>query len=1041
MDYVRAVLLAAVGAAFMFGWTQVASPSGIFELQIGTFRSPRGELLSGECCDGERDKGGRACAEQCDTFFTVCVRQYQAASSPGRPTPCVLGNASTPVIGGNNFDLNSLSGPNIGRVSIPFRFAWPRAITLILEAWDQDNGTSGGQLIARATYSGLLLPTELWHTELHSGPRAQLEYRVRALCDPHYYSANCTRLCKPRNDYFGHYSCDGLGGKVCIEGWAGPDCKKAICRQGCSAQHGACEVPGECKCQYGWQGSLCDHCVPHPGCVHGSCSKPWECHCQTNWGGLLCDKDLNYCGRHQPCQHGGTCSNTQPDSYECACPDGFSGAECQIVERACLSDPCLNGGTCAETDAAFECACPAGWSGKTCAQDEDECEQSPCAHGGECANQPGGFLCSCPPQWTGRTCLVDADECEDNPCKGNAKFCKNLFGGYYCECLPGWTGHDCDVGVDDCQGRCLNGGTCTAEAERGSRCSCRPGYTGRRCEKPIDGPENCTAAVANRTAGGAAAVPAVAVGDSCRNGGSCVWQAGALRCVCPAGWEGELCERAVSRCDPNPCQNGGQCRDLAGDFSCQCEGEWTGSTCGSSASDCASRPCHNGGTCVDGGDWYLCECAPGFSGPDCRINVNECQSSPCPRGASCVDEINGYRCVCPPGQPDSSCHRPAMELPRPCWPHGEFRAHGSTWSDGCNTCQCVDGWGNCTKVWCGRSSCSLSAVSDPGCPPAHACRPARRRHGCLAGPCQEGAGECVGPPLPPPPADCRPVPPPDGVAERPGCVRLTLRVDRARLPAGTTVEHICADLRLLPGVRDFSWVYSLFVLCERPEGREDAVVVAISTDLSAGSQGDAAVWGAATVLAEAARRRSGERMAAVSDVELNSKRPDHVLLAVVASLLLMLLATAVLLCVWCLRRRQRRRQRRRRKKKSDDDDDDEEPVAAPDGAGRRNNAGAPAAGGQPPAKIHNPIVRHPHAAPPARAVSNKELEMKLKCRTHNSELEQVEIDKLRRPAGKADAESGDGNGLAAAQAAQAECEPLRPNVQPCGQPQILQVTV
>uniref|UniRef100_S4RTB2 Notch ligand N-terminal domain-containing protein n=1 Tax=Petromyzon marinus TaxID=7757 RepID=S4RTB2_PETMA len=103
----------------------VASPSGIFELQIGTFRSPRGELLSGECCDGERDKGGRACAEQCDTFFSVCVRQYQAASTPGRPTPCVLGNASTPVIGGNNFDLNSLSGPNIGRVSIPFRFAWP----------------------------------------------------------------------------------------------------------------------------------------------------------------------------------------------------------------------------------------------------------------------------------------------------------------------------------------------------------------------------------------------------------------------------------------------------------------------------------------------------------------------------------------------------------------------------------------------------------------------------------------------------------------------------------------------------------------------------------------------------------------------------------------------------------------------------------------------------------------------------------------------------------------------------------------------------
>lgn len=47
--------------------------------------------------------------------------------------------------------------------------------------------------------------------------------------------------------------------------------------------------------------------------------------------------DLNYCGRHQPCVNGGTCMNTEPDEYDCACPQGYSGKNCEIGERENLN--------------------------------------------------------------------------------------------------------------------------------------------------------------------------------------------------------------------------------------------------------------------------------------------------------------------------------------------------------------------------------------------------------------------------------------------------------------------------------------------------------------------------------------------------------------------------------------------------------------------------------------------------------------------------------------------------------------------------------
>ena len=53
---------------------------------------------------------------------------------------------------------------------------------------------------------------------------ASMTYRVRVKCDENYFNTTCTKFCRPRNDVFGHYTCDTTGDKVCMEGWMGHNC-------------------------------------------------------------------------------------------------------------------------------------------------------------------------------------------------------------------------------------------------------------------------------------------------------------------------------------------------------------------------------------------------------------------------------------------------------------------------------------------------------------------------------------------------------------------------------------------------------------------------------------------------------------------------------------------------------------------------------------------------------------------------------------------------------------------------------------------------
>lgn len=83
-----------------------------------------GELQNGNCCGGARNPGERKCTrDECDTYFKVCLKEYQSRVTAGGP--CSFGSGSTPVIGGNTFNLKASRGNDRNRIVLPFSFAWP----------------------------------------------------------------------------------------------------------------------------------------------------------------------------------------------------------------------------------------------------------------------------------------------------------------------------------------------------------------------------------------------------------------------------------------------------------------------------------------------------------------------------------------------------------------------------------------------------------------------------------------------------------------------------------------------------------------------------------------------------------------------------------------------------------------------------------------------------------------------------------------------------------------------------------------------------
>jgi len=395
--------------------------------------------------------------------------------------------------------------------------------------------------------------------------------------------------------------------------------------------------------------------------------------CQVD-GGDLCAPD--------PCLNGGTCNDTDGT---CACPAGFEGATCDVNIDDCSANPCLNGGTCIDGVDAFSCDCPSGFFGPTCAADNDPCADAPCFNGATCSvDASGGFECACAAGFEGTRCQIDTDDCASSPC-ANGGTCYDQVDGYVCVCAPGYEGATCDIDTDDCaSGPCLNGGTC-ADAVDGFVCTCAAGFEGDVCgvntddcvagacpatATCVDGvdsvtcvcPEGFTGAQCDEPIGAASCDP-----NPCLNGGTCALDAGAVTCTCTSGYEGDTCAINTDDCTSAPCLNGATCYDLVDAFACVCVGGYSGTTCEIAPDPCAAAPCLNGGTCDANGQAFTCTCAAGYEGTLCDQNIDDCAGEPCLNGGTCYDLVDAFACACPDGFQGATCDVSTDDCsPNPC---------------------------------------------------------------------------------------------------------------------------------------------------------------------------------------------------------------------------------------------------------------------------------------------------------------------------------------------------------------------------------------
>jgi len=218
-----------------------------------------------------------------------------------------------------------------------------------------------------------------------TGTRCQTDLLPPDLCTGVTCSGNCTSGSS-------RYTCtcsEGFHGDNCTQ-TAGnvTACSSNPCQYGstCRLSSEQGDVAGySCECSLGYTGENCDmeldDCEGADPCFNGGvcvdavggryCDCPLgvtgdlcQIYCPAGREGTFCRDVVQYCN-DSSCLNGGTCLEAT-GGFRCTCLVAFTGSRCE-VPNTCQSFTCRNGGTCISVEGGgSECSCPEGFAGANC---------------------------------------------------------------------------------------------------------------------------------------------------------------------------------------------------------------------------------------------------------------------------------------------------------------------------------------------------------------------------------------------------------------------------------------------------------------------------------------------------------------------------------------------------------------------------------------------------------------------------------------------------------------------------------------------------
>ncbi|XP_061424116.1 basement membrane-specific heparan sulfate proteoglycan core protein isoform X6 [Lethenteron reissneri] len=331
-----------------------------------------------------------------------------------------------------------------------------------------------------------------------------------------------------------------------------------------------------------------------------------------------------------PCQNEGACHPSEEGGYECECPPGYTGTNCELpVASSCHPGSCSDDATCvsSEEGPGFTCRCHLGKSGETCMQ-------------GELITVPsfsGASFVSLPPLSNVQKQLTLSLEFRPLQLDGLLLYSGARRGI-----------HDDFVSVALANGHAelryhLGSGTAVLRSPERVQAGRWHRLVVERVEREgwlrLDEGRRVSARSPGRSQGLNLRSPLYLGGVP--SGGTLHAHANVS-----GGLHGCIAEVLVN----------GKRLDVSYSFVASRAVE----PCrGGAASACDQRnPCRHGGSCVPLGEYEVqCVCADGYQGERCEERRSGCsRAAGCMNGGTCV----GARCVCPMGYHGDDCHHASV---------------------------------------------------------------------------------------------------------------------------------------------------------------------------------------------------------------------------------------------------------------------------------------------------------------------------------------------------------------------------------------------